>query len=210
MKRFKKKKLINPMNMIYQQWEEDWLDGCEEDKKKEPFFLLFKYDYEYTCKKTAKNKRKNFRMKFYCILPFIIVTLLYITGVGIYNVNEYIQAERNISKFIENTRWDFSIYGTALYVVAVWLTYIVSKWLDVKQYQETWSRYSEHKYAVEMEMFKYVSCMGEYSYKDRKQKFTENIIKTWDENQQKFIKNMKKEKEIKIGDLVKGIKESRD
>lgn len=209
----KKKKQLpgNPMKKIYQKWEEDWI-ADEPDKikaKENPFFLLFKFDYEYTCQKAFENKKKNFRMKFFCILPFLIVTVLYLGGVIAYNLNVFVEVKGNFGKFLKANNWSFSIYGTVFYAVAILLTYAVSKWLDVKQYQETWSRHSEHKYAVEMEMFKYISCMDEYYFNDRKQKFVRNIMKTWDENQKKFIDNMKNEKDVGMNDLLECIKGER-
>lgn len=199
-----KKKLKNPKKKIYQEWEEKWLsDEKEKEKAKEdPFFLLFKYDYEFTCMKAKQNRDKNFRMKFICILPFILVTILYLGGVITYNVNAYIQAGKNFTTFLENANWSFSIYGTVFYGIAVLVTYIASKWLDVKQYQETWSRHYEHEYAVEMEMFRYIYYRDEYYSDDRKQKFVQNIMKTWDDNQKKFIDNMKNEKGTGIADLL--------
>ena len=207
-RKMKKEELKNPMKKIYQRWEENWLaDEADKDKAKESsFFLLFKFDYEYCCQKAAENKKKNFRVKFYCILPFLIITFLYLGGVIAYNVNILIQVKGNFAKFIESNNWNFSIYGTVFYVVAILLTYAAAKWIDVKQYQETWSRHSEHKYAVELEMFKYISYMDEYYFSDRKQKFVENIMQTWDENQKKFIENMKKEKDIGMKDLLEHIK----
>ena len=204
----KKKSIENPMKKIYQKWEEDWV-ADEPDKvkaKEDPFFLLFKFDYEYSCQKAFENKKKNFRMKFFCILPFLIVTVLYLGGVIAYNLNVFIEVKGNFGEFLKANNWSFSIYGTVFYAVAILLTYVVSKWLDVKQYQETWSRHSEHKYAVEMEMFKYIFCMDEYYFNDRKQKFVRNIMKTWDENQKKFIDNMKNEKDMGMNDLVERIK----
>ena len=204
----KKQSLGNPMKKIYQKWEEDWM-ADETDKikaKEDPFLLLFKFDYEYSCQKAFENKKKNFCMKFFCILPFLIVTVLYLGGVIAYNLNVFIEVKGDFGKFLNANNWSFSIYGTVFYAVAILLTYAVSKWLDVKQYQETWSRHSEHKYTVEMEMFKYISYIDEYYFNDRKQKFVRNIMRTWDENQKKFIDNMKNEKDMGMNDLLKYIK----
>lgn len=207
-----KEKMKNPKKKIYQEWEEKWLsDGKEKEKAKEDaFFLLFKYDYEFTCMKVKQNRDKNFRMKFICILSFILMTILYLGGIIAYNVNTYIQTEKNFTAFLENANWSFSIQGTVFYVIAVLVTYIVSKWLDVKQYQETWSRHYEHEYAVEMEMFRYIYCRDEYYFDNRKEKFVENIMKTWDDNQKKFLENMKNEKDIKMDSLLKHIKGEKD
>lgn len=206
-----KKKLKSPLKKVYQKWEEEWLsDEKETEKAKEdPFFLLFKYDYEFTCMKAKKNRDKNFRMKFICILPFIIVTILYLGGVIAYNVNIYLET-KTFSDFIESADWSISIYGTAFYLAALLVTYIITKWLDVKQYQETWSRHEEHRYAVEMEMLKYIYYRDEYYFDDRKQKFVGNIIKTWDDNMNKFLENMKHEKNMKIDDIWKHIKGEKD
>lgn len=208
----KKRKPENPMKKIYQKWEENWL-ADESDKikaKEDPFFLLFKFDYEYSCQKAVENKKKNFLVKFFCILPFLIVTVLYMVGVFAYNLNVLIEVDWKFGEFLEKNNWDFSIYGTVFYIAAVLLTYATSKWLDVKQYQETWCRHSDHKYAVEMEMLKYISFMNEYYYNDRKQKFKKNIMKTWDKNQKKFIENMKKEKDMGMNDLLEHIKGKAD
>lgn len=204
----KKEKKKNPMGKIYQKWEKNWLSD-EQDKakaKEDPFFLLFEYDYEYSCKKAVENKKKNFHMKFLCVLPFLIVTILYLGGVLAYNLNVFMEAEWDFGEFLKNNNWNFSIYGTVFYVVAVLLTYVVSKWLDVRQYQETWCRHSEHKYAVEKEILRFISYMDEYKNSNRKQEFIKNIMKTWDEDHKKFIENMKKEKDMKIGDILKSVK----
>lgn len=199
-----KEKLNNPMGKIYQRWEENWLsDEADQIKAKEDsFFLLFKFDYEYCCQKAVENKKMNFRMKFLSVFPFLVVTVLCLGGVIAYNVNTFIQVKGNLGDFIEQNNWNFSIYGTIFYVAAILVAYVISKWLDVKQYQETWSRHVEHKYAVEMEMFKYIYYMDEYYPPDRKKKFMENIMKTWDENQKKFIDNMKNEKNISVADVL--------
>lgn len=199
-----RKKLENPMKEIYELWEEDWLSDKNYER---PFLLLFKYDYEYCSQKAKENKKKNFRLKFCCILPFLIVTILYLGGVIAYNANIYIQSKGNWTEFIQNNNWNFSICGTVFYAVAILLTYVTSKWLDVKQYQETWSRHAEHKYAVEIEMFKYISYIDEYYFPDRREKFIENIMKTWDKNQQKFVDNMKNEKCMKPEELISNMKE---
>ena len=136
-----------------------------------------------------------------------IVTILYLGGVIAYNANIYIQSKGNWTEFIQNNNWNFSICGTVFYAVAILLTYMTSKWLDVKQYQETWSRHAEHKYAVEIEMFKYISYIDEYYFPDRREKFIENIMKTWDKNQKKFVSNMKKEKSMKPENLVSNMKD---
>ena len=193
---------------ICEQWKEKWLQEESDDgkEKKDLFYLLCMYDYQYSCEKVKLNKKKNFRVKFWCILPFILITILFFGGIIAYNIKVYIDAG-NFKNFLDNNNWNFSIFGTVFYSGALILTYGVSKWLDVKQYQETWSRHAEHKYAVEIEMFKYISYIDEYYFPDRREKFIENIMKTWDKNQQKFVDNMKNEKCMKPEELISNMKE---
>ena len=192
---------VNAKRWIFEKWEEDWNMGT--DDKEDPFYQLFKYDYNYTCKKIKKNKRSNFRMKFICILPILIATILFLCGICVYNIHVFVQST-SFSEFIENNNWNFSIFSTALYAVAIILTIVTSKWLDVKKYQETWSRHAAHKYAIDMEMFKYIMRMENYSHIDRKKYFAMNIINTWDINENKFLENMKKEN--KMDDMLENMK----
>lgn len=133
----------------------------------------------------------------------MIATVLFVGGVSVYNIHMFIQS-KSFSDFLKNNNWNFSLFNTALYAIAIVLTVVISKWLDVKKYQETWSRHSAHKYAIDMEMFKFIMRMDDYSHIDRKKYFAINIMKTWDINQNKFIKNMKKES--KMDDILDKVK----
>ena len=188
------KKKKDPKWKLYKEWEKEWLsDEIDEEKAKNAlFFQLFTYDYEYSYEGTEYNKWKNFKTKHWCMLPFLIATGMFLLNVIVYNVSVFINAGSFV-KFVEDMDWSFSIYSTAFYAIALIITYLIINWLNVKKYQETWIRHSEHKYAVEMEMFKYINGMGNYYYTNRKKYFVENIMKIWDANQNRFIENMKKE-----------------
>lgn len=183
---------------ICEQWEHKWIEE-EEDKEKAKedfFYLLCIYDYQYSCKKLKLNKKKNFRVKFLCILPFVLITILFVGGVVAYNASILVTSQ-NFKDFLGKNNWSFSIFGTVFYSAALILTYSVSKWLDVKQYQETWVRHSKHIYEIENEMLKYIWEREDYfDAETRKAYFVKNIMKTWDENQRKFLENMEKEKQM--------------
>lgn len=199
------KKKKDPKWELFKEWEDAWLSG-EEDREKaedEIFFQLFTYDYKYSYAKEKYNKRKNFRIKLLCMLPFASATVIFLVSIIAYNVSVFIKAGDFVS-FVENMDWSFSIYSTAFYGAALIITYLIIKWLDVKKYQETWIRHSKHKYAVEMEMFRYINGMGNYCYENRKKYFVENIMKIWDANRTKFAENMEKESDMK--DMLNGIK----
>ena len=187
---------------IFNEWEKQWnkdYDSKEEDN----FYKLFKYDYESTCTKIRRNKRKNFQMKFINMLPFIIGVILFLTGIFIYNAQIFCKT-KNLEEILKKIDWSFSIFNTILYTAAIILTAVISKWIGVKKYQETWIRHSNHKYFIDMEMYKFIERMDEYSYMGRKEKFKRNIMKSWDKNQNKFFENMKNEE--KVEGIIKSVK----
>lgn len=201
----KPKREKDPKWKLYKEWEKVWLsDEIDEEKaKNDLFFQLFTYDYKYSYEDAEYNKWKNFKTKRWCMIPFLIATGMFLLNIIVYNVCVFINAGSFV-KFVKAMDWSFSIYSTAFYAIALIITYLIIKWLDVKKYQETWIRHSEHKYAVEMEMFKYINGMGNYYHINRKKYFVENIMKIWDANQNKFIENMKKESDMK--DMISSIK----
>ena len=188
---------------IYYEWRKKWLSDTDEKSEEEPFFRLFTYDYVYTCNQYNHNKRKNFQIKFLCILPFIVATVLFFFAVLGYNTFLFIQAG-SPQVFMEKMDWSFSIFSTFLYGIVFIICNVIVKWLNVKKYQETWNRHSTHKYEIDMEMFRYISDMGEYAEKDKRREFIRNIMETWKENQKEFNENMKKENPM--NDILKNIK----
>lgn len=189
---------IEKKQWIFDQWKEEWNPNYE-TREREPFYKLFKYDYEDTCKKIRRNKKNNFKMKFISMLPFIILVILFLSGTLIYNIH-ILFSVKNFGEFLEKNNWSFSIFSTALYAVAIILTVVAAKWIDVKKYQETWIRHSNHKYFIDMEMYKFIERIDEYSGMERRENFKRNIMKTWDKNQKKFSENMKKEE--RVGDII--------
>ena len=88
--------------------------------------------------------------------------------------------------------------GVILFMFVV-VARIIAKWLDVKKYQETWVRHADHKYKLDQEMFKYVQNLDQYKVTGilKRTYFMEKVMTIWDENQQKFVKNMdEREKEM--------------
>lgn len=201
-KRKTKEDDIQSKQWIFKEWENQWnIDS--ELREKDKFYKLFKYDYVDTCKKIRKNKRNNFRMKFISMLPLVTIILLFLTGVVMYNGSILLKT-KDLGEFFKKSNWSFSIFNTILYAVAIILTVVVAKWIDVKQYQETWIRHSNHKYYIDMEMYKFIEKMDEYSDIERKENFKRNIMKTWDKNQNKFSENMKNERNV--GEILKSMK----
>lgn len=195
---------IKAKEWIFEEWEKQWKPNPKAEN--DYFFKLFKYDYEDTCRKIKRNKRKNFRMKFISLLPLFILVFLFIIGILMYNRNMYVEST-SLGEFFQKNNWSFPVFSTSLYTIVVILTAVIAKWIGVKKYQETWTRHSNHKYAIDIEMYKFIERVDEYSDSNRKKYFKKNIMRTWNENQYKFSANMKSEEGI--GNIFKEISEGK-
>lgn len=82
-------------------------------------------------------------------------------------------------------------------ILAIWLSAVISKWIDIKKYQETWGRHSTHVQRMENEMLTFYYGFSPYDVPDRKDIFIKNMQKIWAGNQDKFRDNIEnKEKEL--------------
>lgn len=182
-------------------FREKWGKTANENDKM--FYKLLEEDYKITCKKIRINKRKNFKMKFFCLfLPVIIFTVGFIVLFILGN-----QISIHMSKEIYKFNWKFNLYISVYYIILMILTRIFSRWINVKKYHETWIRHSAHRYELEAEIVQYIEKMEDYkglNIEERKKTFKKNILKIWDKNQKKFEKNMKNEEELSdIPEIIK-------
>ena len=86
--------------------------------------------------------------------------------------------------------------------IFVIIIYIVSKWMDIKKYQETWARHYFHHHLLNHEIIQYVYELGDYSNKndfDSKYIFINKFLAIENLNMEKFVANLEN-KEIRIGD----------
>lgn len=89
--------------------------------------------------------------------------------------------------------------------------YVVCQWINVKKYQETWSRLASYYGLLLQEMVKYIYSLQSYNESDtrkKKQIFIEQVLILTQNNGAKFYTNMtKKEKGLfsfsKIADKIK-------
>lgn len=192
------------LNGIFKEWKEEYQRNYFEIDRNDIFYKCFEQSYKDSCEKLEKNKKNNFSMKYKSLLPFIIITIIFFGGKLISNIH-MLMVSKDIWKALGKMDWSFSISGTVFYVLALILTASIIKWIDVKKYQETWVRHSNQKYQMEREMYKFIDGLGEYYSNEFKiKKFKKNIIKIWDDNQKKFLDNMKNEKKLGINlDMLK-------
>lgn len=176
---------------IFSEWIRLWKKRNNGSKEKDYFVWLFEYDYNETCEKEERNKKWNFRIKGTCIIGYVFsssLLLLYLLNV------------KKILTFLSfpEVNWENIIIAFIAYLVWGAILAGIMKWADVKKFQETWKRHSNHRFQVEMEMFEYIARYGAYSEEneDIDKVFMEKIISIWEGNQKKFSDNMAKEKDI--------------
>lgn len=176
---------------IFQEWSRKWNNNNKGEKDKY-FFWLMEYDYNETCQKEAKNKAWNFRIKKICVAGYILISIVFF--MYLINIKEILSGWIELP--IPDVNW--TNIGVMFMAYFIWGTTLagIMKWTEVKKFQETWKRHSNHRFQVEMEMFKYITQYGEYNGVDANEKFIEKLMKIWEGNQKKFSNNMDKEKDI--------------
>ena len=99
---------------------------------------------------------------------------------------------------------EFKISFLVLFIIVV-IAGLVSKWMDIMKYQETWARHSMLVHEMEAEIVKYQYGIKQYrKNSDKNQVFIRRIIRIWDTNQLIFSDNMKNNERI-LMDYFKSI-----
>lgn len=181
---------------IYNEWKEQWKKDSESERKdRSLFYRLFCYDYIYTCNACERNKRNNFIMKILCIFPVVLVFFLHVALIAL-QIIAFLTNGKNFGFLIGKNMQQIVMIEVSSIVVVLFLILFISKWINVKKYQETWNRHSAHRYNIEIQMLRYISCMGEYAHQDKNEYFVKVVMDIWNKNQNKFNKNMKKEEQV--------------
>lgn len=173
-------------------WKTEWyadlqLDSCYYTHQEEDCFAEWLVsNMEFLKAGQIKNRRMNFLMKGLSILSFIAVYIFLIK----WNMD-------NVSK------------STLTPVISLIPSYAITQWLNMKKYQETWSRYSRFYSLILQEMVKYIYKVQPYRHSmDETTCFIENIIALTKENGNQFNQNMmNKENKLfsfsKLADKIK-------
>lgn len=170
----RKKELKAQEDKIKLQWKTRWENemyssaGCD-DKYFADWLLA---NLEFLESGIEWNRSKNFWMKGIALISFI----------GTYVVAFCLAYKLDKLDLLDT-------------VVLLIPTYAIYKWIGVKKYQETWSRYTGYRFGIMMEMSKYLYGIAPYGSSDDKEKFIENIIGLSRSNVKKFQNNMETKEE---------------
>lgn len=178
----------NKKKSLFEYWKEQWENGIMEEELK-VFFELFQEVYRFVKQKNEENKKRNYRCKY-------IFFIVFIAGFVIYIIFLLYSLYKKQGSFVN--------LGFVL-MAFIWLETIISKWLDIKKYQETWARHSWHLHMMKREMLYFVSQIKPYGAGDDRRIFVKRIIAIWDKNQEKFVYNME-EKEKGLMDVFENMK----
>lgn len=168
-------------NDILENWKKAWEEQNGDDYIKGLVSEIF----ETVVEKEEDNKCKNIGFKL-CFL-------------GIHGIALFVTLVTEIFFACKGYSWS-KIFGILAFyiVIAVWGSAVVSKWIDIKKYQETWARHSRHHHEMEREMLLF--CYGLPPYerlKTAKETFINNMLRIWSDNQERFNVNMEmKEKKL--------------
>ncbi len=81
-------------------------------------------------------------------------------------------------------------------VISLIPPYVVSQWIKIKKYQETWSRYSRFYVLILLEMVKYIYNLDPYgSSQNPPACFMDKVVSLTEENRNRFYHNMVKKED---------------
>lgn len=165
---------------LFEEWKKLWEMEIGNNKL-DTFFSLFSSVYWYVWYSKEINKYKNFRMKrVFLFIPIVGVLMCFTCFVR----NILCEGNSQLSDLMENSLLIISL------ILLIFFGIIISKWLDIKKYQETWARHSWHLHMMEVEMLRFIDHFEPYNNVDSRITFAERIIKIWDMNEEKFVHNM--------------------
>lgn len=202
-------------NGILPKWKNQWENAEGFDKEEDLFYGLFVKTYENVDKQTDKNRILNFQWKKFFLIIFLLNPLLKIvlTFLSIlFGILEkyYPLFSKAFVIVSELNGWTVSLVEYAAFTF-IWFLFaaVIAKWLDIKKYQETWVRHSDHKQKLESEMLKFIYKLDIYETGPVREKFMKEIIKIWDENQKVFSNNMNN-KEKPLNDIIGSLKDLKE
>ena len=184
-------------NMVIKGWKKKWdaddfqLEGeyhaIDKSKESSCFSGWLISTMRFFNRRIAVNKFKNFIMKFISlIMPAVMAVFICMV----------LQEKLDIT-IIPAKEESGEIKNWIVFLVVVFFpSYIISKWINVKKYQETWARHTKTKGLILCEMVKYIYQIDEYNSVLCKMRFIRNILAITNGNINKFNDNMtNKEKE---------------
>lgn len=198
-------------------WEEQWKSAEGFDAENDVFYKAFVKAYNDVCKGAYRNNKRNFRWKKLFLLVLLVDPALrvifFILSLLLEIAGRFIPLFLSVSDVMTDLFGRFFFTGKANNLVEyaasllIWFLFaaVIAKWVDIKKYQETWVRHSNHQHKLEAEMMKFIYKLDIYETGPVREKFMKEIAKIWDENQKAFSDNMNN-KEKPLNDITVSLK----
>ena len=168
-------------NKIFSNWEARWSEQNGDEFTKGLVLEI----YNKVKSKKDDNRKKNIRFK----RGFVGIHVLAILVLG-GCVFSLVKNKAHWSEFL-------SVCSFCI-IIAIWASAVVSKWIDIKKYQETWARHSKNLFAMNREMLLFYYGLPPYeNLTTKKDQFINNMLDIWLNNQMEFNDNLvMKEKKL--------------
>lgn len=140
----------------WKSWEEEWIKNGGSSESS--FFKVFKSSYLDAERKKQKNNRLNFRIK-----ALFIAVLGIVLCVQCALVWKLIVPSLSDSTVWETTKEPLIAFEAILMLILFLAGIFISKILDVKKYQETWSRHTRFQNRRDEEMLRYIMNLEPYT-----------------------------------------------
>lgn len=190
---------------IFPQWEKKWDTNTGDGDFKR--FLRSVYQEVLVKAKHHRANNQKYKKRFlqiHNVMFLVCITMLVIAVLAFY-AGKYVDC---LPDFEFSWGLAFGWIGICV-IIAIWLSAVTAKWIDIKKYQETWARHAQHQRKIEKEMFLYYYELGKYNQSvtpDREKLFMEHILEIEEKNISKFVDNIEN-KELKLTDMFDSIKD---
>lgn len=175
---------------LLSKWLECWkIDGTNDNL--DVFLSLFTAIHKDIEKLKEYNKQQNIKWK-KRFLYIVLISYGVYMGFFVYYLCK------------GNDKFSVLVGNSLIFILIIFLSSIISKWIDIKKYQETWVRHSLHLHILDTEMMRFICQMEPYNTSDRRIIFIERVLNIWDKNEDKFVHNME-EKELGLMDIFSSL-----
>ncbi len=177
----KKRVLKEKEKVIITKWKVQWEQDSflDVNSNGEYFLQWLEANMDFLESRSRTNKWKNFLMKFIVLMGVVLA----------YGIVFYLGYKKDSVSLI--------IGSTALFVPS----FVLYKWINVRKYQETWSRFSTFHSKILQEMVKYLYHIAPYNQGDVKKQFVKSVIELTEQNVEKFRQNMEEKEEKLLSEL---------
>lgn len=177
------------LEAIWDNWHRKWTQDSDEFTKNPFFCNMFKMAYNDIKNKANDNRDLNFLFKGFLMFLILITAILILILVPNFLLDTKIAPTDKIAVI--------SVYGLSITAILS----VIAKWINIKKFQETWSRNRLTQRRLEIEMIKYIYSIEQYTFgkAESKRNFISSVLGILEDNQKMLSKYLEtKETDIEV------------